>query len=172
MRGFAKALLLMMPQGMCKSGPALEVFNMRSRYVIGALAAALLIGAASASDAALKGKYTLGLFDGPSHGSNGTQCLLFHPTGNIHGFSNGPGWGGNFIVDHGVLRAYSTWGGGTGVINLYVNMSTHKGGFDDWLVGTTLPLTATYDGWVTLTRGCPTTFTNRPNSGDDPAKVE
>lgn len=155
---------------------------MRSRYVIGTLAAALLIGATCSSDAALlKGRYTLGFFDGPSHGSNGAQCLLFHQTGNIHGFSNsgtwtspsyGAGWGGNFIVDHGVLRAYSTWGSGTGVINFYVNMSAHKGGFDDWLVGTTLPLTATYDGWVTLTHGCSTMLMNRSNGGGDPAKVE
>lgn len=152
---------------------------MISKFVPGAaILLSLAFAAAPASASKLSGEYTITFFNGPSHTETSAQCIDFAPVGKIDDFTNSgtwtapsfSGWGGNFVVDKSVLRAYSTYNDGADVIDFYVLMAKGTGGYDDWAVGTSLPLGVNNDGIVTLAAGCSDALKSRAQMGSDPTQ--
>jgi hypothetical protein len=137
-----------------------------------ALLALPLLFSATSAFAGFHGAYTLVFFEGPSHSETGSECVSFKHTGSIEGFSNSgtwtsstfPGWGGNFVIDHGNLRFYGTYNSGGGATNFYaqVNGTTVTGkGFDEWVVSDE-PITPTSDGTIAMSAGCGAAAAARP----------
>ena len=130
------------------------------------LAVPLLLSLTSTSEAGIAGRYTVIFFVGAGHVQAATRCFKLTRTNTILDYTYSgtwaaldyPGWGGNWVVDHGTLRLYGTANSATEATDQYglVSGKTITGqGFDDWIVSDT-PISIYNDGVFKMTKGCST----------------
>jgi hypothetical protein len=126
---------------------------------IAAAMSALVWVAAPAGAKALRGRFTVHYFSGPTHAETSTMCVSFSQTGDIAGFPDSGTWkvkkfgSGNFVVDGNVIRFYGTYDKGLKEINHQLDATSMTGSYDVWNVSA-FPVTAIDDGTIQVQAGC------------------